>query len=381
LNDVVARAEAAGDRFQQARALNDLGMGAVVRTRWDEALPRFERVLTFKELDSLSVYSAALSNAGLCYSRLGEFDRALAIQRRSVQLHTGRGTRADFAQALAGLGTTFILQGDARQALPFLRQALSVVKESKLQADAALWAGNIASANIDLRDWDEAARFNDEAQQLKRASGTGNLVHNTLNAAQIAEGRGQLDEARRLFEDALAGSATDAGVRWSAHAGLAGVAIATAEPDRASRHFEAALDTIEKTRSELLKTDYKLTFLTRLILFYQAYVDALVDQGRIERALEVSESSRGRVLAERNGVAPPTRTTAAGMQRMAAQSRAVHLSYWLGPQRSYVWVVTRERRALRAPAAGARDSKRWSGSFSRCSQRRRGSAGILRQRW
>jgi CHAT domain-containing protein len=217
---------------------------------------------------------------------------------------------------------------------------LSVAKESNLQADAALWAGNIASANIDLRDWDEAARFNDEAQQLKRTSRTGNLVHNMLNAAQIAQGRGQLDEAWRLFEEALAGSATDAGVRWSAHAGLAGVAIATAQPDRASRHFEAALETIEKTRSELLKTDYKLTFLTRLILFYQTYVDALVDQGRIERALEVSESSRGRVLAERNGVAPPTKSTAADLQRMAAQSRAVHLSYWLGPERSYVWVVT-----------------------------------------
>jgi CHAT domain-containing protein len=257
-----------------------------------------------------------------------------------VQLHTGRGTRADYAQALAGLGNTLILQGDARQALPFIRQALTVAKASNLPADAALWAGNLASANIDLREWDEAARFNDEAQTLKRATGTGSLVHNTLIAAQIAQGRGQLAEARRLFEDALAGGAADASVRWSAHAGLAGVAIDNLEPDRAFRHFEAALETIEKTRSELLKTEYKLTFLSRLILFYQAYVDALIDQGRIERALEVSESSRGRVLAERNSLAPPTKTTMAAMQRAAAQSGTVLLSYWLGPRRSYVWVVT-----------------------------------------
>ena len=340
LNDVVVRAAAAGDRFQEVRALNDLGMGSLVRGRWDEALPWFERVLSFRDLESTTAYAAALSNAGICHSRLGEFARALAIQRESVRIHTSRGARADYAQALAGLGNTFILQGDARQGLPFMRQALAVAKASNLQADAALWAGNIAAAHIDLGDWDEAERFNEEAQTLKRSSHTGSLVHNTLMTAQIAQGRGQVAEAERLFEEALAGGTADPSVQWTAHAGLAGVAVATAKPDRAARHFEAALDTIEKTRSELLKTDYKLTFLTRLILFYQAYVDALVDQGRIERALEVSESSRGRVLAERNGLAPPARATAAAMQRTAAQSRTVLVSYWLGRSRSYVWVVT-----------------------------------------
>ena len=340
LNDVVARAAAAGDRFQQVRALNDLGMGSLVRGRWDEALPWFERVLSFQDLESTTAYAAALSNAGICHSRLGEFGRALAIQRQSVRIHTSRGARADYAQALAGLGNTFILQGDARQGLPFMRQALAVAKESNLPADAALWAGNIAAANIDLGDWDEATRFNEEAQTLKRTSQTGSLVHNTLMAAQIAQGRGRLADAERLFDEALAGGTSDPSVRWTAHAGLAGVALANSQSDRAASHFEAALDTIEKTRSELLKTDYKLTFLTRLILFYQAYVDALVDEGRIERALEVSESSRGRVLAERNGLAPPTRVTAAAMQRTAAQSRTVLVSYWLGQSRSYVWVVT-----------------------------------------
>lgn len=340
LNAVVVQAAAAGDRYHEARALNDLGMGSLVRGRWDEALPRFERVLSFRDLEQLTVYTGALGNAGICYARLGEFDRALAIQRRSVSLHSNRGQRADFEQALGELGNTLVQQGNPRQALRFVRQALDVAKEHNLQADAALWAGNLASANIALNQWDEAALFNDEATRLKSASRTGNPVYNTLNAALIAQGRGRLDEARSLFEQALAGAESDAILRWSAHAGLASIAVAAAQPDQAARHFEAALDTIEKTRADLRKTDYKLTFLTRLILFYQAYVDALVDQGRFERALEISESSRGRVLAERNGLAPPAKPNAAMFRDVSSRSRTILVSFWLGPVRSYAWVVT-----------------------------------------
>ena len=357
LNAFIDTAAAAGDRFQQARALNDLGMGAVVRGRWDEALPRFQRVLSFQDLESLAVYASALSNAGTCYARLGEFERALATQRRSVSLHADHGTRADYALALGELGTTFLQLGESRQALQFYQQALTVATEAGRQADAALWAGNLAAANIDLGDWNEAERFNNEAKRQRVASRTGNLVHNQLNEAQIALGRGQLDEAARLFDDILAGAASDPGVRWSAQAGRANVAVAMSKPDEAARHFEAALETIEKTRSELLKTDYKLTFLTRLITFYQSYVDALVDQGRGERALEVSESSRGRVLGERNGLTPPARSSAAALRQVASRSQSVLLSYWLGANRSYVWVVTPSNvQTVRLPPAAEIDT-------------------------
>jgi CHAT domain-containing protein len=353
LNDVIAQAAAVGDRYYQARALNDLGMGALVRGRWDEALPRFERVLAFKGLEGLTIYGEALNNAGICYARLGEFARAVATQRRAVDLHRGRGPRLDLVRALGELGNSFLQSGDPKQALPYLRQALSVATEANLRADAAVWAGNLAAANIDIGEWNEAERFNDEAKRLKTATGTGKLVHNTLNAALIAQGRGRSADATRLFEEALAGSESFADVRWAAHAGLARVAIAQQQPARASRHFEAALDTIEKTRSELLRTEYKLSFLTRLIEFYRSYVDALVDQGNNARALEVSESSRGRVLSEGNGLTPPGRARATALRQIAARSRSVLLSYWLGAKASYVWVVDGSAvRTVRLPPAG-----------------------------
>jgi CHAT domain-containing protein len=65
----------------------------------------------------------------------------------------------------------------------------------------------------------------------------------------------------------------------------------------------------------------------------------LIEQGEPDRALEIADSSRGRVLAEKHGVAPPARVTTAAMRRLAAESKAVLLSYWLTPSRSYLWVI------------------------------------------
>jgi CHAT domain-containing protein len=352
LDGVVTQALARGDRFQAARALNDMGMGDLARKRWDEAIPRFERIRSLRDLEATTPYASALTNAGICYAKLGEFDRAIAILGESVKLHTGRGTRADYAQALAALGNTFFMKGDTPRALPLLRQAFDVDSSAQLKADAILIANDLAAAYVSLEQWDEAARFNEQARRLAAETGGAALVYTTLDAARIAEGRGQLDEAQRLFEQALDADPASADVRWSAHAGLAHIALAQRAPDRAARHFEAALDAVASTRADLAKIDYKLTFLTRLIPFYQEYVDALVDQAQVARALEVSESSRARVLTEGTGLAPLSKVTFAAIQRTAARSHAVLVSYWLGLSRSYAFVVTSSGvRCVRLPPA------------------------------
>jgi tetratricopeptide (TPR) repeat protein len=342
LKDVLRAATAKGDRYHEAAALLNLGYGQIVQKRYDAALTWLERALALTDQRDTTIYADALNNAGICYSRLGLFDRAIAAQRQAVERHKG-GARRQYEQALGQLGTTYLDAGNDREGLLHLRQALDVASAGGLSADAALWAGNLAAAHVKSGELDEAERFNNEAKRFKAAAGSGGAVSNELRAADIAVLRGQLDAASRLFEGALTNSAADPSVQWSAHEGLAQVATVAKRPADAMRHFEAALATVEKTRSDLMRTDYKLSYLTRLIQFYREYVDALVDQGQIERALEVADSSRGRVLAERQGVSSPSAARAATFRARAAESGMVFLSYWLAPSRSYVWIVTPAR--------------------------------------
>lgn len=340
LNTVIERAARADDRYAEALALNVMGMGRTVRSRFDEALPWFERLLALRDLQETALYSRALYNAGLCYARLGLFERAAAYQERAVKAYQKREVSADYEQALGQLGNTYVLQNRPAEGLPYIKQALDVARQANLAADATLWAGNLASAYTAIGQWDAADRFNQEAQRLWAATQSGKPVYNTLNSAAIAAGRLRHQEAIRLFEDALATPDAPPSVVWDAHAGVASAAIALGKPDLAGRHFDAALAVIERTRSGLLKTDYKVSYLAQLISFYQQYVDVLVAQGRIERALEIADSSRGRVLAERQGGAAPARISAAQFVERARQSRSVFLSYWLTPGRSFLWVVS-----------------------------------------
>ncbi len=353
LTAVVSEAERAGDRYHQALALNNLGMGRLVRNRCDEALGWFEQLLALPDIDQTTVYATALNNAGACYTRLGQFDRAVAAQRRAVASHEKTDRPIDLEQSLGELGSTYLAMQEFDLGLSHLERALAIATEAGLAADAALWARNLAAAHVYLGRWAEADHYNTEARRLNPGDRPGKRAYDTLHAGHIAAGRGALQDAERQLNEALTSAKDDPAIQWSAHDGLAKIAARRNQPAVSRRHFESALAVIEATRSDLLRTDYKLSFLTRLIGFYQGYVNALIDQGRIERALEVADSSRGRVLAERqNTSAPATRPSVAGLQRLARRSRSVLLSYWLGPTRSHLWIVTGDAvRLVALPAA------------------------------
>ena len=90
LQTALLRADGAHDHYRRALALNNLGMARYVRNRWDEALPFFQNVLALDDIVQATVYASALIDAGMCYSRLGQFDRAIPLQQHAVALNAKR---------------------------------------------------------------------------------------------------------------------------------------------------------------------------------------------------------------------------------------------------------------------------------------------------
>ena len=343
LSAAAQAAKSSGDRFREASATMNRGAGYLVRDRYDEALPFFEAVMSMTDLSAYMVYAVALRNAGVCYARLGDFDRAIAVERRSVEVNEQRGPRVYLEQALGVLGATYLLKGAYAEAIQYLQRAFDVATAAGLVEDAARWADNLTTAHASLGQWDDAERMNREATHLNQRAGTRTFIYNTFHRAEIAVGRGQTGDATKLYEEVLADSTTPPALAWDVHVELGNIGASAGDLNAASRHYRNALDVIEHTRSELLNTDYRLSFLTRLIRFYERYIDVLVERGELDEALTVADSIRARVLAERHGVAAPPRPTAAVFRRAAQEMRSVFVFYWIGSTRSYAWLVTGDR--------------------------------------
>jgi CHAT domain-containing protein len=260
-------------------------------------------------------------------------------------------------QALGVLGATHLLNGSYKEAIPYLRRAHDVATSAGLVEDAARWADNLTTAHASLGQWDEAERMNLEARRLNERAGTRTFIYNTFHRAEIAVGRGQADEARELYESILADSETPPALTWEVHAELGNISATAGRLDDASRRYRSALDVIEHTRSELLETNYRLSFLTRLIRFYERYIDVLVERREFDEALTVADSIRARILAERHGVAAPSRPTVAAFRRAALGLQSVLLSYWIGSTRSYAWVVSGDRIQFIKLATDSREVK------------------------
>jgi CHAT domain-containing protein len=356
--DAVIAAARPKYEYVEGMALVSQGMGKFVRNRCDEALPSFERVAASSALQGTRIHARALNNSGMCYARLGEFDRAVQAQQRAVAALEPHPEGNDYEQALGQLGTTYLHQGDARKGLEYVQRAFNAASAANIKADAALWAGNLAKAYIDLQQWDDAERFNEEAK--RDASPGASAIRTSYTAefsAAIAAGRRQFDESARLYGQVIASPDAPPSVLWHAHRGLAAIAVARDQPAEAAGEFEAALNVIEKTRAGLLRDDYKLSYLTELITFYQDYVHELIARGQSERALEVADSSRGRVLAERQRASVPPRASVPALRQLAHRQNIVLLSYWLTPSASYLWIVSADGLRLeKLPPSGDIDS-------------------------
>jgi len=342
-------AQAAGDNFRVAFAINNLGMLRMLGSRCDAAIPLFDEAREIWRSDKAQYWaSKAAVNLVLCYGRLGDSDKALAYQDDLRSMRPG----VLLSRALGETGSAFFYQQKPLKAIPYYRQARDMASQYGSPPDAARWAGNLTSALAAIGDWDDAEQALQEA--LRLGPEPRSRAYLDLDAGDIAQGRKRFDDARTIYEKILASNSADAAVRWQAYAGIANTWTAEGYSSRANRNFEAAIGVIEGNQSDLNGSENKITFLAALIHFYQDYVDALMTQTDPVKALAVADSSRARVLSQRFDEKLPGATPSQGSEfsAIARQSDAIWMSYWLAPRRSFLWITTpKETRVFVLPSS------------------------------
>lgn len=338
-------AEGAGDVYYQAAVLTNLGLVAIQQNRWDEALQLLSRALTAAEAARARlIESAALNNLVICFYRLGEYERALEFSARASRIQEEQGALDFLRDSLGESGNASWKLSDIPGAIAKYERALALSRQLNQPAKASLWAANLANALVQMQRWDEAERLNRESMELRQTIGQPTL-YNAFFGGLIAAGKGQLAVAEQQFTSVVRGADPDASIRWEAEHQLAKVFGKQGMHAEAEQHFRNAVDLIG-ARTRRSQSEFQMTFFSSMIGVYQDYVDFLVDRGDPHAALLASDSSRSRVLLEKMSVSGgrlATNRSVADLRNLAARTGSILLSYWLGPRRTYVWVVSPSR--------------------------------------
>lgn len=243
LRELLAAAEAAGSRADQALSFKGLAGVAVVRGRRAEALPLLQEAL-----------------------------------RREGPAQD----RAERAGLLESIGVLLTEAGDGAQALELLPQAEVLHREAG-DAPRLLRVGvNIAEAHAQLGQYDTALAIFVEVEAASRRVGDENELARSLNgSAEILRTRGRLEEAEKRFEEALAIAKRSGGGRG----GAARAFYHLAQIDLERGHYDRAFSRIEEALG-----------LTRAVADQAGAANSLLASGGLYSQLSRDEEGLARLL-------------------------------------------------------------------------------------
>lgn len=329
----------------ESHTLTDLGVADLRSFRNDEAVAWFERARSLAQRSGMKgAVMLSDGNLGVCFRRLGDLDRALHYLDESASIAQSLGDRVNLVRWLDTAGEAAVDLGETTKAKEYFERARSLSSPSKDEEWVAMILANLSTVAQAQGDFDAADVLNREAAEVaERLASPRPLLAQKLQAAQIAAARRNYEAAGKLFLEAriAAEQLGDPDALWQCHAGMASIYRATGRSFAAEGEYRLAIGIIEEERSKLSHDEFKLSFLSHLIRFYDDYVDFLIDRGDIAGAFRVAQSCRARLLAEKELRAgtPEPAVEVKPLQRTLQASGAILLSYWLAPQRSFLWVV------------------------------------------
>jgi CHAT domain-containing protein/Tfp pilus assembly protein PilF len=331
-------AKQADDGYHEVAALLNLGTLLNGRQQPGRAISYLEAAIAeASRYRVLRMEALATNNLGVSNYLMGELDRAESLHESARKKFEAIGDHY-LEDALGELENIAADRGDYKRAEVLAKQATDAAVRFGKPGKAALWATNYANTLIDQERWDEAEAWNERGAKLIETKNPDNFLN--LNRAAIATGRGDYDEALRIVGP-LVEEKGNSFRRWNAYRQQALIYAKLQKPSAVRQAYENALGVLEGQRSDLEKAEQKFSYQAKQIRLFQEYVALLVADGNTDRALQVVEYSRARVLAERQGrqakAVASVRLDA--FRNYAKATGQTLVSYWIAPRESYAWVV------------------------------------------
>ena len=358
-------ARAARHADLEGNALHDLGDELFNLDRYEESMVALLAAAEAYERAGRTASIGGVHNSmGRVYRAHGRLDEALREQKLALEIHRKTGNPGQLLQSLNAVGVTYLRMGYLEEARKYLEQALALAPAATNLPEARdFLEANIAGSMLSFGEYAKAAETFEGVLQR------GLDAFPALRWAQLATAYyhlGRYQDALKAATESTSKCGTQRDQCARAHSLRASVHFALGDRALARRDGQSALDLLEGLRTQLLPTDTnRREFATSLSAVYTNVIGISLADGDVRGGLEAAEQARARAfldLLESRSLEPvpapaaepltlrgaPTSqrlqssasaATANELVATAARLGSTLVTYWVGDDETFVWVV------------------------------------------
>jgi len=334
----------------ELNAVASLGNVAMWQEHYDEALDHFKLALEkSRSVGAAVVEAKTLGNLGWNYSAVGDFDNAENLLSDAVKKSAQAGLVGDQTYWLNSLAGVYFQQHRYAEADSLAHKAYGLAEGQDDKGTVTQCLNTLSEIALAIGHLDNAEKSNREATQIENAG----LDQFGIHYSQLIEGRVEVGRrhhqaAEASFQKLLADPKVETALKWEAHARLAQVFAAEKQPAKAEGEFRRAIETVQNAQRSVHRDEFRVSFLSSAIEFYDAYVNFLVEQKRPLDALKIADLSRAQTLEEGLSSSAPKEPakSAFNPQSIARRLNSTLLFYWLAEGRSYLWVINSAKTSM-----------------------------------
>jgi tetratricopeptide (TPR) repeat protein len=299
------------DRRGEGGDLSNIGVVYDNLGQYQKALAYYQQALEIRrEIQDRRGEGTDLTNIGVVYKNLGQYNQALAYYQQALQIKREIQDQRGVGNNLTNIGVVYGNLGQYNQALEYFQQALAIDREIKNPRGEGAYLTNLGAVYDNLGQYSLALEYYQQAlaidREIKDRRGEG---ADLTNIGVEYKNLGDYQKAKEAFQESLAiHIAIETGETWTTQRGLASTEAKLNQPEPAIKHYEQALDNIEKLRAGITEKEHKTSFMQDKLFVYDELIALLQslhqkqpEKGYDRKAIEIFERKQGRIFLEEMG--------------------------------------------------------------------------------
>ena len=200
---VIAGSQREQDCYRNS--LNRLGLCYSFLGQYEKAIAYHQQLHDIsEEIGNRQGVASSLGNLGNCYESLGQYEKAIAYHQQSLEIEEEMGNRQGVANSLGNLGNCYDSLGQYEKAIAYHQQSLEIKEEIGFRQGVANSLGNLGNCYYSLGQYEKAIAYHQQQHDISEEIGFRQGVAISLgNLGLCYESLGQYEKAIAYHQQSL----------------------------------------------------------------------------------------------------------------------------------------------------------------------------------